>query len=64
MRRLPWVILGVSATASLTGLPLLAQVPSAAIERTGGTLALQALFVDEMLVVGIVGAVVASRLAA
>ncbi len=43
MRRLPWVILGVSATASLTGLALLAQVPSAAIERTGGTLALQAL---------------------
>ena len=64
MRRLPWVILGVSATTSLAGLALLVQVPSAAIERTGGTLALQALFVVVMLVFGIVGAVVASRLPA
>ncbi len=56
------MILGASAVFSLAGLALLTQVPSAAIERTGGTFALQASFVLVMLVFGLVGAVVASRL--
>ena len=49
IRRLAWVILGVAALLSLCGLALLAHVPAPAIERTGGSLPLQAMFVVVML---------------
>ena len=62
MTRLPWVIFGVAAVLSVAGIVLLAQVPVEAIERADNSLSLQALFAAILLVFGLVGALVASRL--
>ena len=62
MRRLPWVILGVAAVLCTTGIALLAQVPSGVLARADNSLVLSALFATILLVFGIVGALVASRL--
>jgi len=62
VRRLPWTIFGVAALMSTTGIVLLAYVPAAVLERAGNSLALSAVFAAILLVFGLVGAVVASRL--
>ena len=64
MRRLPWVIFALSALLSAAGLVLLAQVPAAVLDKAGVSLALSALFAAILLVFGLVGALVASRLPA
>ena len=64
MRRLPWVIFGVSALMSATGIGLVAQVPSEVLDSADNSLVLSALFAAILLVFGLVGAVVASRLPA
>jgi hypothetical protein len=61
-RRLAWTVFGVSVALSATGLVLLAQVPAGVLERADNSLALSALFVAILLVFGLVGATVASRL--
>jgi hypothetical protein len=62
--RLPWAIFGISAALSAAGLALLAQVPAVTLERADNSFALSALFVAILLVFGLVGALVASRLPA
>jgi hypothetical protein len=64
MRRLPWAIFGVSALLTVAGIVLLAQVPSARLERADISLLLSAWFAAILLVFGLVGALVASRLPA
>jgi hypothetical protein len=59
---LAWTAFGVSAALSAAGVVLLAQVPAAVLERAGQSFALSTLFVAILLVFGLVGAVVASRL--
>lgn len=60
--RLAWALFGVCVATSAAGLVLLAQVPSAALEVRGGSLLLSATFAVVLLVFGLVGAIVASRL--
>ena len=62
MRRLPWILFGIAALLSATGVVLLAQVPSEALERADNSFVLSALFAAILLVFGLVGALVASRL--
>ena len=62
MRRLPWVLFGTAALLSATGVVLLAQVPSEVLERADNSFVLSALFAAILLVFGLVGALVASRL--
>ena len=63
-RRLAWTVFGVSTALSASGLVLLAQVPARLLERADNSFALSALFVAILLVFGLVGAIVASRLPA
>ena len=62
MKRLPWVIFGVAALLSAIGVALLAQVPSEVLERADNSFVLSALFAAILLVFGLVGAFVATRL--
>jgi hypothetical protein len=64
VRRLPWTLFGAGALLSATGIALLAQVPAEALDRANTSFALQVLFAAVLLVFGLVGAVVASRLPA
>ena len=64
MRRLAWAIFGMSAALTATGVALLAQVPGEVLERADNSFALSALFAAILLVFGLVGALVASRLPA
>lgn len=59
--RLPWAIFAVATLMSVTGIVLLVLAPDGAI-RAGNSLPLQALFAGILVVFGLVGAVVASRL--
>ena len=61
-RRLAWLGFGVSASLTAAGVALLAQVPAGTHERAGNSFALSALFALILLVFGVVGALVASRL--
>jgi hypothetical protein len=61
-RVLAWTAFGVSAALCAIGVALLAQVPAAVLEEAGQSFALSTLFVAILLVFGLVGAVVASRL--
>ena len=62
MRRLPWILFATAALLSATGVVLLAQVPSEVLERADNSFVLSALFAGILLVFGLVGALVASRL--
>ena len=62
MRRLPWVLFGVALLLSAAGIGLLAQAPAAEIERRDGSLVLSAMFAAILIVFGLVGTAVASRL--
>jgi len=62
MRRLPWVLFATAAALSGAGVVLLLQLPAGVLERDGDSLALSALFAAVLLVFGLVGAVVATRL--
>ena len=62
MRRLPWLLFGIAALLSATGVALLAQVPSEVLARADNSFVLSALFAAILLVFGLVGALVASRL--
>ena len=62
MRRLPWILFGTAALLSATGVVLLAQAPSEVLERADNSFVLSALFAAILLVFGLVGALVASRL--
>ena len=62
--RLAWSVFAVSSGASATGLLLLAVLPAGALDRVGDSVWLSGSFVMVMLVFGLVGAVVASRLPA
>ena len=64
MRRLPWAIFGAAALLSVAGVALVAQVPSEVLDSADNSLLLSTLFVAILLVFGLVGAVVASRLPA
>ena len=64
MRRLPWLIFGAATLLSASGILLLTQLPAGQLERDGGSLTLSALFAAILIVFGLVGAVVASRLPA
>jgi hypothetical protein len=59
---LAWTLFGLSAVFCAAGVVLLAQVPAPVFERAGQSLALSIVFVVILLVFGLVGAVVASRL--
>jgi hypothetical protein len=63
-RRLPWAIFAVSALLSVAGLVLLAQVPAGTLERADNSVALSGVFAVILLVFGLVGALVASRMPA
>jgi hypothetical protein len=60
--RLAWSIFAACVLLSAAGVALLAQVPAVALERAGNSFVLSTLFVVVLLVFGLVGAVVASRL--
>jgi hypothetical protein len=63
--RLAWSLFAVSITVNAVGLALLVQVPAVALRRENDTtVVLSAAFVLVLLVFGLVGAVVASRLPA
>jgi hypothetical protein len=64
VRRLAWAIFGVSVALSVAGVALLAQVPEELLVRADNSLLLSALFAAILLVFGLVGALVASRLPA
>ena len=64
MKRLAWTIFGVSAALSAAGVVLLAQVPAGVLEKADNSLLLSALFAAILLVFGVVGALVASRMPA
>jgi hypothetical protein len=64
LRALAWTAFGVSVVLCAAGVALLAQVPGEVLDRAGNSLALSTLFVAILLVFGLVGAVVASRLPA
>jgi hypothetical protein len=61
-RRLAWAVFGVSAALSAAGVVLLAQVPAGVLEQADNSLVLSALFAAILLVFGLVGALIASRL--
>jgi hypothetical protein len=62
LRALAWTAFGVSVVLCAAGVALLAQVPAAVLDEAGQSFALSTLFVAILLVFGLVGAVVASRL--
>jgi hypothetical protein len=59
---LAWALFALSLALSAAGVALLAQVPGEVLDRAGNSFALSTLFVAILLVFGLVGAVVASRL--
>ncbi len=62
MRRLPWVLLAIAALSSAIGVVLLLQVPAGVLQDDGDSLALSSLFAAVLLVFGLVGAIIATRL--